>query len=186
MSFSGPMLAILMLFGGDSNTDLLDFVPADVYWEIQGVNTPVTCEVMLSELTVPIVLTADEIDSAITDLGSSKFKTRQAAQEKLLAAGNVALEKLKEVQNSSDEEVAASAKHIIKTITTRKSDKTIRRLMAIRTLGSLGNAKAVDTLKAMTKSTEPFEANYARRAIAKITKQKYIRPLPIQKQRMAD
>ena len=53
-----------------------------------------------------------------------------------------------------------------------------RRLMAIRTLGELKDAKATETLNGVAKSQTPFEAEYAARALAEIRGETYTRVAP--------
>ena len=54
--------------------------------------------------------------------------------------------------------------------------RSIRRLMAIRTLGELKDAQALPTLKKLLKSKEPFVADYSARAVAAITGKTYAPP----------
>ena len=54
-------------------------------------------------------------------------------------------------------------------VKTGRKQASVRRLMAIRTLGELKDARATATLTGLLKSAKPFEADYARRALAAIS-----------------
>jgi len=168
MDMMGMMLMMGMMMGNQPS-ELADYVDTAAYWQIKGVE--VTVETMLKEVIIPEV--PKNIDKLIKDLGAKDFKTREAAQEALIAGGSAVLEKLKEAVKSDDPEVSSRAQTIVEKLTVPEGEVGFRRLMAIRTLGELKDKKAVKTLKTALASKRSFEAEYAARAIAMIEGKEY-------------
>ncbi len=166
MSGGMPACTMLLMFllSGNPSNELLDFVDTTAYWQAKGVT--VSVDAMTKELGTSE--RGEDIDKLIKQLGDETFAKREAAQAALVGMGSKALEKVKAAVNSDDPEVAMRAKKILEQISGSGADVPVRRLMAIRTLGELKDKKALGALKQVEKSTRPFEAEYAARAMAMI------------------
>jgi hypothetical protein len=156
-------LILFLLFGGGK--DLVSYIPPQIYWESKGVEM-VTVDTLLPDIAAkdPNV----DVEKLVTALGSDEPAVREKAAKSLLSAGPAIVAALDKEANSPDVEVARQVRIIAARIRTEAKPREIRRLMAIRTLGDLKDAKALPALKALTASTEPFVADYANEAIAKI------------------
>lgn len=155
---------LFFLLSGGGGSDLLDYVPTDVYWASQDVRP--TAAVLLADIKpdAPAGDLADPID----DLGSPDAAAREAAAERIRAAGLAALPQLRKEADSEDLEVARRVKALVTQILTDAKPRSVRRLMAVRTLGEQKAAAALPALRQLTASAEPFVADYARRAVMRI------------------
>jgi hypothetical protein len=85
-------------------------------------------------------------------------------------------------------QVIVSVEQLITDATSANADQptAIRRLMAIRTLGEMKQADAVEKLKPLLDSKDPFIADYTQTALAKIAGKPTLRPALSPENRMAD
>jgi hypothetical protein len=155
---------VTFLLGGGASRDLLDYVPVESYWEAKKV--VVTPDAMLAELQPPAA--AGDLGELIGQLGAADAATRDAAADKIRALGTAAIPTLQKEAASDDIEIARRAKSLISEINAATKPARVRRLMAIRTLGERKERRALDLLKSLLDSPEPFVAAYARRAAAQI------------------
>lgn len=188
---------MLLLFSGCGN-DLLDAIPSDGYWQMY--NVPVTAATMMTELGVDPAA-ADQaaapngeadprakIRALVAQLGAKQYSDREAAQEELIKLGREAQPELEEATKHEDPEIAVRARNILEEIMPKvqvrehwrqmmeppegRQVKAVRRLMAIRTIGEKKYKQCLPLLRKLTESKVPFEADYARRAIARIEDRK--------------
>ena len=166
MGISDLSLVTLLTFllGGGGSSDLLDYVPVEAYWEAKHV--VVTPDGLLSELKPPPA--GQDPGDLIAQLGAADAAVRDAAADKLRAMGTAALAALQKEAGSDDIEIARRAKSLVSEINAAVKPAKVRRLMAIRTLGERKERRAIELLRPLTNSAEPFVAHYARRAIAQI------------------
>ena len=157
------IVTLLMFLLGGGGSDLLDHLPTDAYWQVKEVQ--VTPESLMAELKPP---GAADVEALIEQLASPDAAVRTAAATKIKAAGEGAIPALKEETESEDLEVAQQAKSLIGEITAALKPSSVRRLMAIRTLGERKERGALDVLRPLLESKEPFVADYARVAIARV------------------
>jgi len=158
--------AILVLLGflaGGGSGDLLDYVPTQNYWQDRSI--AVTVDSMLHEAAPDPPVDASGL---IADLGSADPQARDAASEKILALGPAALPQLIDAADGPSPEAAERAQVLIVRLRATLKPRAARRLMAIRTLGELEDAKAVPFLQSLLTSDEMFVADYARAAIGRI------------------
>ena len=167
-----------------SGNDLLSYVPADAYWTSQQMSD-IKTDALITMISEAKPVKAD-VPALIKDLGANSAKVREAAREKLAQVGPTALPQLKEAAKSEDVEVAQAAKALVEKATPKGQEAKIRRLMAIRTLGERKANEAIPALKALENSKVPFEADYARAALAAIDGKTYTPALPDAKQMAAD
>jgi len=161
---AGPSwIALLAFLLGGGGSDLLDYIPPDAYWSQRQVR--VSVESMAKELKPAA---AADVSKLIDDLNSPDAPVREQASEKLAAAGAGALSGLREAAHSPSPQIAASAKGLIARIDAANRPASVRRLMAVKTLGELKNKAAIPILEPLLNSDEPFVADYAREAIDKI------------------
>ncbi len=170
---SGGFISILMvLLTAVGGNELLDFVPTDAYWQRKGI--AVTAEAMAGELAEAQPVGIPEL---IRDLGAEKHADRKAASAKLRLIGAPARPALERATKSDDPEVRERANELLANLSESGArGKAVRRLMAIRALGEMKAAGALPMLRGLLKSKEPFEADYAGRAVAAIEGQLYERP----------
>jgi hypothetical protein len=155
---------VTFLLGGGASRDLLDYVPVEAYWEAKQV--AVTPEKLLEELKSPAAV--GDMGDLIAALGAADSDTREQAAAKIRAIGPAALPTLQKEAASEDIEIARRAKSLMSEINAAVKPAATRRLMAIRTLGERKERRALDVLRALLQSKEPFVAAYAGRAIAQI------------------
>jgi hypothetical protein len=160
-SFSVFSLLFALLSGGAN--DMLDFVSTDAYWKAK--NVVVTPELLAAELKP---LAGADIAPLIKALDSGNPAERDEATKKILAHGPAALPQLEKSADDPDPEVSNRVRSMINQIRLNSKAASVRRLMAIRTLGEMKNAAALPVLQPLLKSTEMFVADYAARAIAQI------------------
>jgi hypothetical protein len=166
-SFGVFGLLFAMLSGGGAG-DLLDFVATDAYWKAKGVAVDVPARQLLAELAVPAG-DAPAIRKLIRRLGSGEFADRDEATRALVKAGAGAVPLLERAAASdADPEVASRAGALVRQIRLADRGGSVRRLMAIRTLGERRAAEAAPKLKELLASKEMFVADYAARALAAI------------------
>ena len=154
------LLSFLLSGGGN---DFLDYVPTKTYWEIQSIEP--TPQNLLGEIT-PNERT--DISPLIDELSSADAAIRKRAAREIVATGTGALHDLRKATESPDAEVAQTARGLIVQITREARPRSIRRLMAIRTLGEMKEKQAAAPLKVLLDSGEPFVAEYAQRSLASI------------------
>jgi hypothetical protein len=141
MSFMSMLMFVLSgSLGEGGGNELVYYIPTKEYWQSKGV--AVNVESMTAELKAP----ATPIQKMDPE----------------------ALKSLEEAARSKEPAIADAARQLL--VKQRAGDKPgqIRRLMAIRALGEMKDAKAVDALRPLTTSTEPFVADHATRALAQI------------------
>jgi len=166
------MLMMLALPMGGGN-DLLDFVPTDEFWRSQKVF--VSGRAMLSELRV---VAAPDISESIKQLSSDDFSSREKATREILLLGPAVVPQLEAAVKTGGAETALRARSLIKTLGGSKKTSATRKLIAIRTLGELRHRQALGPLDKLLKSEQPFVADYAGRAIARIEGKPYHRQRP--------
>jgi hypothetical protein len=169
----GWLELLILLFTGGSGSEILDFIESKSYWRAK--NVEVTVEAMMDELKVKPVA---DVRPLIKALGDEDFTTRENAARKILAVGPAALPQLKVAVTDQDPEVASQARRLIEQLNVSGMARTVRRLMAIRTLGELKDAAALNVLKPLLNSEELFEADYAAQAIAAIEGKPFARKRP--------
>jgi len=187
----GPVLMLLMIRSGGS--DLLDYVDSAAYWKQNGVTVSVAS--MLTELDAkqrPEASDDEGVRKLIAQLGDNAFAKREAAQQKLVAMGAKVLPYVERAAQGDDPEVAERARKIVAALTPKRTGlprhkaRSIRQLMAIRTLGELKDAGALPALRELLDAKALFVAEYARAAIAAIEGKPFQRPRTDVKTRLAD
>ncbi len=157
------LVALIILLNG-ARTDLLDAIPTVAYWRAKGVT--VTVEQLERDAGPDERIGA--IDELVGDLGAAEFKTRVRAKEKLAGMGPSILPQLQGALGSKNPEVRAVAGEISRQFESKAKERTVRRLMAIRTLGERRAKEALPLLRLMEESKEMFVGEYAQRAVAQI------------------
>jgi hypothetical protein len=167
------LITLLTFLLGGGGSDLLDYVPTEAYWKAKEV--VVTPEVLTTTLrpTPPA-----EVGDLIRQLDSPDAAVRDAAAAKIRAAGPGAIPALQEETESEIIETSRRAKALVQEITADTKPASVRRLMAIRTLGERKDRAGLDMLRPLLESKEPFVADYAARAIAQIEGKPFERPRP--------
>jgi hypothetical protein len=165
---------LTFLLGAGGSSDLLDYVPTDSYWQTKKV--VVTPEILLAELAPPPP--AANVDELMEQLVSADAAVRDAAAAKIRALGPAAVPTLQKEAASEDIEIARRAKSLMSEISADVKPASVRRLMAIRTLGERKERSALPLLRPMLESKEPFVAEYAKRAVAQIEGTPFERPVP--------
>lgn len=150
------------LLGGGGN-DLLDYLPTEAYWKQKDV--PIRLDTMLGELSPAV---AADISGDIAQLGSPDPNAREKAEANVRRQGAAALPLLEKAARAADPELSGRARGLLQEISRDHTVANVRRLMAIRTLGELGQPGAKEALQKLTLSSEPFVADYAASAIAAI------------------
>ncbi len=153
---------LLLIYGGQGPADLLDLIPTKDYWELKQVEP--TPQSMLDQLQDPEALDPTPLLRKLADPSAAE---RDAATTALINMGPGVVPKLKTLQGGGPE-FRLRVEGIIAEIEHRSSAANVRRLMAIRTLGELGDAAALPRLRQLQQSTTMFEADYARDALAAI------------------
>lgn len=166
------MVLLSFLIGGGSG-DLLDYVPTQSYWSDRGVS--VTADKMLQEAGPAA---PQNIAGLIADLGAADPRVRDEAAQKIVHLGPVVLPQLRDAAEGADPEVAERSAVIIKLLRPRITVAAVRRLMALRALGELKDAKALPFLRSQLDSGEMFVADYARIAIGSIEGDRVDRAIP--------
>ena len=164
---SSFLMLLVMLIGGGVR-DLASCLPTDAYWKSKGVTVSID---QLSRELAPVKLA--DLSKLIDQLDSNDARERDAAASKIEALGTEAVAALKEATDSGSPEVAARARSLIARIRAASKVTAIRRLMAIRTLGEMKDAKANELLKTLAESKEMFESDYAKQALAKLDGKDY-------------
>jgi hypothetical protein len=159
---SGVFALLFALLSGGAN-DMLDFVSSDAYWKAKGVT--VSVEQLTADLKTPA---AADVAAFIKALGSGSYPEREEAARKIIAVGVAAIPSLEKSSDDPDAEVANHARSLTQQIRLNSKANSVRRLMAIRTLGEMKKADALPALKALLDSKEMFVADYAARSIAQI------------------
>lgn len=162
-----PMLLLSSIVGGGN--EVLHYVDTDTYWALKSIDP--TPEVLLGKLADQAK--APDVTELAKQLGHPDFKTRREAFDKLAGMGPEIIDQLKPYTKHEDAEVADSARRLIERLGgAGGACKAVMKLMAIRTLGEKKVAAAKDRLQELTTSTEPFVADYARVALARIAGEK--------------
>ena len=175
------LVVLMSLLGGASGSHLLDYASTDLYWKSKGV--VVSHEAMAAELKAA---NPQDIGRLIAQLGSPEAPVRESASKQIAQLGPSVIPQLETALNAADPETAASVKTLIAQINTASKAQAVRKLMAIRTLGELGKPEALPVLQPLAGSREMFVAEYARRSIAQINKDKYSITTATPEQRTAD
>ena len=152
-----------MMVLGSGVRDLASCLSTGAYWKAKGVTVSVDGAMHELEAVKPA-----DLSKLIADLDADDVKDREAATTKIAAIGVAALPGLEEAARTGSPEVAARAGVLLAKIRVAGKAASVRRLMAIRTLGEMKDAKAVPVLQPLLNSKDPFEADYARVALAKI------------------
>ena len=139
-----PMMFAALGLSGSAGNHLLDYASTDAYWKAKGV--AVSVDAMLAEIKMA---PAEDVGALVKDLGSADPQVRELATRKLLAKGPAVLPQLQEAAKSPDPETAAAVGGIIEQINLVAKAASVRRLMAIRTLGELKKPQALPALKAL-------------------------------------
>ena len=181
MGMSLTMMMLLVMGGGGGN-ELLDFIPSQVFWKLEGV--PFTAEAMLAELGGQAKV--GDVSALLEQLDANRAADREEAQKKLIALGPGVLGQVRPLLNSKSPEVAGRAKEIVRTLSAKGEHKDVRRLMAIRSLGELKHIPAAAALTKLINSEELFVAEYARGALAAIAGKTLARPTVSPAQRKKD
>jgi hypothetical protein len=154
---------VTSLAGGGPN-DLLGYLSTDAYWKAKNVHPT------LQQLTADLAPTqVADVSKLIADLSAADPAVREQAGKKIVALGPGALPQLDDAaKDPSDPETATRSRALAAQIRTEAKALSVRRLMAIRTLGELKNRDALPALQKLLESTQMFDADYARSAIAAI------------------
>src|SRR5688500_18760743 len=167
------LVTLISFLLGAGGGDLLDYLPTEAYWKAKQMT--VTADVLTAALRpTPVAQVAD----LVAQLDSPDAAVRDAAAAKIRAAGAGALPALKEQTESDIIETSRRAKALIQEITADAKPAGVRRLMAIRTLGERKERGALEVLRPLLDSKEPFVAEYAGRAIATIDGKSFTRARP--------
>jgi hypothetical protein len=167
------LVTLITFLLGAGGGDLLDYVPTDAYWKAKQVT--VTPEQLVGDLRPT---PAAQVGELVAQLNSPDAAVRDAAAAKIRAAGPGAIPALKEETESEVIEVSRRAKSLIQEITADMKPSSVRRLMAIRTLGERKEKAGLEVLRPLLESKEPFVSEYAARAVAGIEGKPYQRPRP--------
>jgi PBS lyase HEAT-like repeat len=160
----GAISLFMMLLSGGAN-DLLDYVSTEQYWAARGVQH-VTAQQLLDELKPPAA--GPDVAKLVAGLGAGSFEEREQAARQIAKQGPAVIPQLEAAAKSPDLEISSRAKNLIQQLKISSKAASVRRLMAIRTLGEMKKQEAVPALKALLNSKEMFEADYAATAIAMI------------------
>lgn len=203
--FAMSFLPFMVLVLGVGGQEALDLVDTQAYWQIKGVE--IKAESMMAELAeadaggqkkdeaARVQEPAVDYDALVQQLGSEEYTERESAQQKLEAAGNDALAALEKGADSDDPEISVRSRRAIEVIRRPAEQQQggrfgqvrpdgpqaapVRRLMAIRTIGEMKYKEALPLLAKLTESKTPFEADYARQAIAAIKGEPHEGPAPV-------
>ncbi|MDB5332123.1 MAG: hypothetical protein JWP03_3274 [Phycisphaerales bacterium] len=162
MGFSSVLGLLMMLLGSGVN-DLASVLSTDAYWKAKGVT--VSVDQLIHELDA--VKPAD-VSKLIDALDADDPKTRDAAAAQIAALGPAALPALEEASKNGPPEVATRCKALAAQVRSSSKAGSVRRLMAIRTLGEMKKQEALPALRGLLDSKEMFVADYANAAIARI------------------
>jgi len=160
MGLTGLMM-LLVLSGGN---ELLDYVGTEAYWQACGEQPDAAA--LLGAIRPG--RKPKDISKLVADLGASSYKVREAASAKLKSMGPAVLGELRKAAAASDDEEVKARVGALEVHFGGRGTQDLRRLMAIRTLGERKVTPAATVLKALLKSPEPFVAEFAARAIARI------------------
>lgn len=161
------MMMLVMLLGNGGN-HLLDYASTREYWSARGI--------VLSVDTLSAELRASETDDPATlmiELSALQREARRAAANKIMRLGEAVLPQLRKAAESPDPELSGQARRLLEEISAGGRKDQVRRLMAIRALGELGQKEALPILRPLADSREMFIGEYARRAIAAIEGKPY-------------
>ena len=173
MDLSFLVVVLHLLVGGKDAVDLID---ARTYWELHA--TPMTVEALRPHLTPPDLRRVNEQAS---QLGAADAGTRAAAVQALIAQGEVVQPTVVTLMMHPDPQVREGALAVLRALNDTRDGRPpvawdLHRLMAIKALGALRDPAAAPDLQALTTSTEPFVAEYARYALLALQDE---RPPPI-------
>jgi len=174
-------LTLVSMWMSGGPRDLLGYLSTDSYWRAQGVH--ISVESLSKDLPEPAAV---DVAKLIEDLSAADPKVRESAGQKIVQAGPGALPQLRAAMNDPNPETSSRARNLTAKIRDVSQAASIRRLMAIRTLGEMKNPAALPLLRPLLKSPAPFVHEYAQAAIARIENRP---PAPIgfsQKQRETD
>ena len=168
------LITLITFLLGAGGGDLLDYLPTDAYWKAKEVT--VTADALIKDLQPTPVA---EVAGLIAQLDSPDAAVRDQAAKRIRAAGPGAIIPLQSETESDTIEIARRAKALIQEITADMKPASVRRLMAIRTLGERKEKSGLDVLRPLLQSKEPFVAEYAARSIAQIEGKPYERRPPL-------
>lgn len=172
---------VLLVIASAGVRDLVSCMSTEAYWKAKGV------EVSVAQLGRNLQPTkAVDISRLVADLDADDPREREAATTKIAAIGAAALPALEKAMKNGSPEVVTRARVLSARIGAASKATAVRRLMAIRTLGELKDPKGLDLLQPLVESSEMFEADYARAAIAKIQGKSYVQPAASQAMRQAE
>jgi hypothetical protein len=158
MDMSAIVLLSFLIGGGSG--DLLDYVPTQMYWQDRGV--AITPDVMRQEAAAQ---QPPDASALIDQLGAPDPQQRDAAGEKIIALGPSVLPQVQQATHSPDAEIALRATGLVERLQNLIPQRSVRRLMAIRTLGELRDRQALPLLRSELDSPDMFVADYAATAI---------------------
>ena len=158
-SFISLLILLIPMIAGQGGNHLLDYVSSDAYWQNQNV------EPSIDAMKKNLEMTRADIAPLLKKLASVDPDERQQAANQIIAVGVPALASLDEASRSPDAEVAAAAQNISAAIRSKSHVQSVKRLLAIRTLGELNDPAALPILQPLLQSKTPFESEYAQRAI---------------------
>ena len=164
-----PFIMILMLLSApmitltEGSGDPIDHLDSKLFWKARGIE--MTAANLLEAANPPA---GADATAHLARLGAPEFRERQAAEKALLAMGPGILPQVRPLTRSEDPEVAERAVRIVRALAPRDSFSDVQRLMAIRSLGELGDSAALPALRPLAEATDPATRAYAERAIARI------------------
>lgn len=182
MAPSFGVLLMLLTMVGQTGNHLLDLASTEAYWKSK--NVTVSVESMLAELKPPPA--AADLNRQIVELASPDAAAREAASKAILTAGPGAVGPLERAVSLNDPQISGAARELLAQIRLANKAAQVRRLLAIRTLGELKDAGATGALTPLSTSPDPFESEYAKRALSMIKGQPYASPDVDPKLRLAD
>ena len=173
MAMFGMMQLLMVAMMGGAGNDLLDYMQTKAYWQIKGV--AVTAEAMQAELK-PVL--PGQVKALMADLTGNDEAKRKAAAGRLSTMGVGVIPQLTKAAATAqgNPEKAGAIQQLIGKLYQARQAGSVRRLMAIRTLGELKARAAMPMLTGLLKSKALFEADYAAAAIAAIGGKPYKRP----------
>jgi hypothetical protein len=165
-SIHAILIALVCFFSGSGGRgiDLLDTITTDAYWQVKGV----TVSVEQLQADADQDKSPENVEGLLRQLGSGEFAVREKARRDLERMGPAILPQLRPAMNGGDPEVASVASGLVKQFTERAQERSIRRLMAIRTLGERKEQAALPLLRSLAASKELFVSDYALRAVAQV------------------
>jgi hypothetical protein len=152
-----------MALAGGGPDDLLGYISTAAYWKAKAVQPTV------EQLTADLASAKPaDVSKLIDDLSAPDPTAREQAGKRIVAIGPGALPQLDEAAKDETAEAGTRAKALAAEIRAAAKALSVRRLMAIRTLGEMKSRAALPALQGMLESKEMFVRDYAGAAIAAI------------------